>query len=99
MFKSITRLVLVATVLSAAILPSVAAARPDGPSQSYSDAAAAVQALAPPPAHVVPAPSTAAGFNWHDAAFGAAGMLLLIAVSSGTVLAVRRRTRISPATS
>jgi hypothetical protein len=29
MFKSITRLVLVATVLAAAIIPSVAAARPD----------------------------------------------------------------------
>jgi hypothetical protein len=63
MFKSVTRLVLVATVLAAAIIPSVAAARQDGPSQAYSDAAAA---------------------------FGAAGMLVLIAVSSGTVLAVRR---------
>jgi hypothetical protein len=99
MLKSVTRLVLVAAVLAEAILPSVAAARPDGPAQSYSDAAAAVQALAPPPAHAISAPSMAAGFNWGDAVFGAAGMLVLIAVSSGTALAVRRRTRISPATS
>jgi hypothetical protein len=37
----------------------------------------------------------AAGFSWHDAAFGAAGMLVLVAVSSGTVLAVRRRAVLS----
>jgi hypothetical protein len=95
MLKSITRLVLLGTVLAAAIIPSVAAARPDEPSQTYSDAAAAVQALAPPAAHAVSVPSMTAGFNCHDAAFGAAGMLVLVAVSSGTVLAVRRRAVLS----
>jgi hypothetical protein len=94
MRKSITRLIMIATVLAAAILPSVAMARPDGPERSYSDAAAAVQAIAPPAAQAVSAPSAAA-FSWHDAGFGAAGMLVLIAVGSGTVLAVRRRAILS----
>ena len=94
MFKSIARLVLIATVLAAAIIPSVASARPDGPEQPYSDAAAAVHALAPPAAPAVSAPS-AAGFSWHDAGLGAAGMLVLIGVGTGTVLAVRRRAVLS----
>jgi hypothetical protein len=94
MFKSIQRLVLLATVLTAAIIPAVAAARPDAPNQSYSDAAAAVQAIAPAPAR--PASTTSmAGFSWHDAAFGAAGALLLLGVGTGATLAVRRRTVLS----
>lgn len=93
MFKSIRRPLLLATVLSAAVIPAVASARPDGPERPYSDAAAAVQAVAPPAAPAAPAvsaPSTS-GFSWHDAGFGAAGMLVLIVLGSGTVLAVRRR--------
>jgi hypothetical protein len=89
MCKSIKRLIMIATVLGAAVLPSIAAARPDGPDRPYSDASAAVQAIAPPEAQAVSTPSTD-GFSWHDAAFGAGGMLVLIAVGSGAVLAVRR---------
>jgi hypothetical protein len=90
MFKSIKRLVLIATVLAGAIIPSVASARPDGPEQPYSDAAAAVQAVAPAPAG--PAATTSmTGFSWHDAAFGAAGMLMLIGLGTGATVAVRRR--------
>ena len=90
----IKRLIMIATVLGAAILPSLAVARPDGPERPYSDAAAAVQAIAPPAAHAVSTPSAAA-FSWHDAGFGAAGMLVLVAAGSGTVLAVRRRAILS----
>jgi hypothetical protein len=31
------------------------------------------------------------GFQWDDAGLGAAGMLVLVGVGSGTVVAVRRR--------
>jgi len=93
MFKSTKRLFLLATVFTAAILPTVASARPDTLDRPYSDAAAAVQA-ATPPAAALPSTSTS-GFSWHDAAFGAAGMLVLIGVGTGTVLAVRRRAILS----
>ena len=94
MFNAIKRLVLLATVLTAVIIPAVAAARTDAPDQSYSDAAAAVQAIAPAPAR--PASTTSiAGFSWHDAAVGAAAMLLLLGVGTGATLAVRRRIIVS----
>jgi hypothetical protein len=91
MCKSIKRLAIVAILIAAAISPSVAAARPILPDrQPYWDAAAAVEAATPAPVPHVSA-SSASGFSWHDAALGAAGMLVLVAVGSGTLLAVRRR--------
>jgi hypothetical protein len=83
MCKSIKRLVMLAIVLAAAIIPAVASARPVGSDiPPFSVSTPAVQQ-----ASAAPAP----GFSWHDAGFGAAGMLVLIAVGSGTVLAVRHR--------
>jgi len=94
MFKFIKRLALVATVLALAIVPSVASARVDGPDHSYSDAAAAVQVTTPAPAHHA-VQASMSGFSWHDAGFGAAGMLVLIGLGSGTLLAMRRRAVLS----
>ncbi|HET6868967.1 MAG TPA: hypothetical protein VFH80_23850 [Solirubrobacteraceae bacterium] len=82
MCKSIKRLVMIATVLAAAIIPAVASARPVGSDiEPFS--------VDPPAVHQVVATPTQ-GFSWHDAAFGAAGMLVLTAVGGGTMLAVRR---------
>lgn len=95
MCKSIKRLILIATVLGVAFIPSVAAARPDRLERPYSDAAAAVQVATSPPAARQVAASSMSGFSWHDAGLGAAGMLALIALGSGAVLAVRRRAVLS----
>jgi hypothetical protein len=81
--KSIKRVALVAILIAAVIIPAAASARPVGPDL-------APFSVAPPAVQPVAATSSP-GFSWHDAAFGAAGMLVLIAVGSGTALAVRRR--------
>ncbi len=90
MFKSFKHVVLAATILALAILPSVASARVDPPGRSYSDAPAAVGALMPGAAHQA-VQASVSGFSWHDAGFGAAGMLVVLGLASGTVLTVRRR--------
>jgi hypothetical protein len=87
MCRSIKRLVMIATVLAAALIPAVASGRPVG-------ADVPPFSVDPPPVHQASA-TPAQGFSWHDAAFGAAGMLVLIALGSGTVLAVRRRAVLS----
>jgi hypothetical protein len=69
----------------------VASARPARTDQPYSDAAAAVHALAPPATQHASAPP-ASGFSWQDAGIGAFGMLVLLGAGAGTALAVRRRT-------
>lgn len=83
MCKSIKRLVMIATVLAAAIIPAAASARPV-------PADTAPYSVSPPVVQQVAA-TTAPGFSWHDAGFGAAAMLVLVAVGSGAVVAVRRR--------
>jgi hypothetical protein len=94
MFKSIKRLVIVFSMVAAALTPSVAAARPDRVVRPYSDAAAAVVALRPAPAHPV-STASASSFSWSDAAFGAAAMLALVTVGMGATLVVRRRAVLS----
>ena len=87
MCKPITRLIMLATVLAAAIIPAAASARPvRADTEPFS--------VDPPAVHQVAATS-AQSFSWHDAGFGAAGMLVLIGVGTGTVLAVRRRAVLS----
>ncbi len=90
----IKRLLIAAVAIVAVIIPAAAGARPDGPDQPYWDAAAAVQAATPAPGHEVTVTSVS-GFSWHDAALGAAGMLVLVGVGTGATLAVRRRAILS----
>jgi hypothetical protein len=84
-----------ATVVSALAAPA-ASARPidlvpsaatDAPQQPYGGGASA-----PSPS---PAPATVAvsgdGFDWGDAGIGASGMLALLAIGAGAVLASGRR--------
>jgi hypothetical protein len=80
--KSIRHLVMIATVIAAALIPAVASARPVGADLSPFS-------VDPPAVHQASA-TPAQGFSWHDAGFGAAGMLVLIALGSGTLLAARR---------
>jgi hypothetical protein len=90
MCKPIKRLAMIATVLAAAALPAASSARPALPDiEPYTVGAFTVQTPTPPLAHAAAARST--GFHWDDAVFGAAGMLALMGVGSGTVVAVRRR--------
>jgi hypothetical protein len=90
MFKSIKRLAIVVTVIAGAIIPSAAYARPILPDrQPYTVTPSMLQPAAPAPAHEVAATS-GPGFSWHDAGFGAAGMLVLVALGTGATLAVRR---------
>ena len=71
-----------AAVLVAACLPSTAAATP---LYQHHDTGGVVET--PVPAEAAPQP----GFQWDDAGLGAAGMLVLVGVGSGTVVAMRRR--------
>jgi hypothetical protein len=90
MCKTIKRLVMIATVLAAAIIPSVASARPILPDIApFTASAFTAQAPTPPPAHA--AATTSPSFHWHDAGLGAAGMLVLIGLGTGATVAVRRR--------
>jgi hypothetical protein len=83
MCKSIKRLVMIAIVLAAAIIPAAASARPVPPD-------IAPYSVGPPAAqHVSATPSS--GFSWHDAGFGAAAMLVLIGVGTGAAVVMRRR--------
>jgi hypothetical protein len=73
-----------AAVIVAASLPSAAAATP---LYQHHDTGGVV--VTPVPAEA--APQAQPGFQWDDAGLGAAGMLGLVGVGSGTVVAVRRR--------
>jgi hypothetical protein len=87
LFKQISKRVVTASVVIAgAGLPSTAIARPIEAGSTFSVSPPAVTASAPQPAA-----QAAQGFEWGDAGVGAAGMLLVIGVGSGAVVAVRRR--------
>ncbi len=94
MFKSIKRLTLVLAALGAAIMPTAALARPDG-YQPPGYGSPIVQSAAPAPVEHQAAATAAPGFSWNDAGFGAAGMLVLVAIGTGATLAVRRRAILS----
>ena len=97
MSMPIKRLIMLATVLAAAIIPAAASARPILPDIAPSTASAStVPAPTQPPADAAAASAT--GFHWDAAGLGAAGMLVLMGVGSGAALAVRRRST-RPATS
>jgi hypothetical protein len=92
MSKHIKPIVTAATVVLAAGAPAAASARIDlnpatGPDASWQT----IQNAAPPPAAKASA-SSSQGFRWDDAGIGAAGVLVLVSVGSGTMLARRRRT-------
>lgn len=97
MCKPIKRLIMLATVLAAAIIPAAVSARPILPDiQPFTASASTVPAPTQPPADAAAASAT--GFHWDDAGLGAAGMLVLMGVGSGAALAVHRRST-RPATS
>ena len=85
MFKS-TRRILAGAVTAAAIVPSVASARPNvTPSPGAGAQVPAVPSVQPA------AVSSAEAFQWEDAGIGAACMLAVVGVGSGVVLVRRRR--------
>ncbi len=90
MFKRIKRSLTAATVVLAASAPSVAYARfnldPPGPSVPGGQAPTAIV----PSAQRTDA-SSPQRFQWDDAGIGAAGVLVLVGVGSGAVVARRRR--------
>jgi hypothetical protein len=75
-------------VILTGALPSAAAARPlyEAPGSSFTADPPTFQTVAPQPA-AQPAP----GFQWDDAGVGAGGMLVLVGLGSGAVVAMRRR--------
>ena len=97
MLKSIKRLLILAIATAAVVLPAAGYARPILPDRqpySVSGPTAAAATVAPTRSHPVSAgPSQA--FSWHDAAFGAAAMLVLVGVGTVAALAVRRRVILS----
>ena len=90
MFKAIKRILTAATVVLAATGPSVAYARfnidPPRPSVSTGQARSAIV-----PSVARTAAASSHGFEWDDAGIGAAGVLALLSVGSGAVVARRRR--------
>jgi hypothetical protein len=92
MFRLIKRIATVATVAVAASAPSAAYAMPNldsGPTPAVSSRA--VHNAAPSPAEQAQA-SSSQGFQWDDAGIGAAGVLALVSVGTGAMIARRRRT-------
>jgi hypothetical protein len=87
------RIATAATVVLAASAPSAAYARfnLDPPAKAPVVSSQTVQNTAPPSARGSSA-SSSPGFQWDDAGVGAAGVLMLVGIGSGTVLARRRRT-------
>jgi hypothetical protein len=94
MFKSIKYLAVVVAALAAVVVPSAASARPAA-YEPPGFGLPVVRSISLPPARHQVAATSAAGFSWHDAGFGAAGALVLVAVGTGGALAVRRRTLVS----
>jgi hypothetical protein len=90
MFKFFKRVLTAAAVVVAASAPSVAYAKFDlelGPSGSTGQAPSPIVSSAPRTAA-----SSGHGFQWDDAAVGAAGVLVLVGVGAGGFVARRRRT-------
>jgi hypothetical protein len=89
MFKLIKRSLAAATAVFLISAPATAFARFNlDPSPASVDSV--VQAPLPQPTATM---SAAQGFQWDDAGVGAAGVLVLVGLGSGAVLARRRRPR------
>jgi hypothetical protein len=92
MFRLIIRILTTATVVVAAGVPAVASARfefnPPRPAVSSGHAQRPVV-----PSVQRPAASSTQGFHWDDAGIGAVGVLVLVGLGSGAVVARRRRTQ------
>jgi hypothetical protein len=92
MLKSMKSVLLAATAIAAVLIPAAASARPIPPDpQPYSMSPATLPAVTP--AHQ-PSVSSRQSFSWHDAAFGAGAMLVLVGVGGGAMLMVRRRSAV-----
>ncbi len=93
-----SRVVVVVAAIAAALWPAAAYARPLLPDrQPLFVSPSMLQTTAPARVHHVAA-ATPAGFSWHDAGFGAAGMLVLLSICAAAAAALRRRSA-HPATS
>lgn len=91
MFTPNKRSLAAIVVIAAASAPSTASARfvAEGGSPAPAPSAAPLTLTGPPlPSAFV----SSHGFRWDDAAIGAAGMLVVVGVGSGAVVARRRRT-------
>jgi hypothetical protein len=89
----IPRLIVAALVLSAIVVPA-ANAQPIDPPGIAQPAPAGVERatpVAPPPAESPEAIDSSGGFDWGDAALGAAGMLALGTAGAGVVTMRRGR--------
>jgi hypothetical protein len=93
MLKLTKRIAIAATVALAASAPSAAYARfnLDPPATAPAASWQTVQNAAPPSAPKASA-SSSQDFHWNDAGIGAAGVLMLVSLGSGTMLVRRRRT-------
>jgi hypothetical protein len=87
MFKSIRRLLTALTVVLVVSAPSVASAMI--PLEPLTGAPTSAQA----PLSAPRAAASSESFQWGDAGVGAAGVLALVGLGSGAVLAIRRRPR------
>ena len=94
MLKLTKRIATAATVVLAASAPSAAYARfnLDPPATAPAASSQTVHNAAPPSAPKASA-SSSQDFHWDDAGIGAAGVLILVSVGSGTMLIRRRRTQ------
>ena len=93
MFKLTKRIATAATVVLAASAPPAAYARLnlDPPAPAPVVSSQTVQNPAPPSVRKASA-SSSPTFQWDDAGVGAASVLILVGIGSGTILARRRRT-------
>jgi hypothetical protein len=94
MLKLTKRIATAAIAVLAASAPSAAYARLnlDPPATAPAVSSQTIQNAAPPSAEKTAA-SSSQGFQWDDAGVGAAGVLMLVSVGSGTMLIRRRRTQ------
>ena len=101
MSRLIKRTITIGTLIAAfaAISAPVAAARFDlNPPASSNPVAPATPTQSSSSSISHTGASTSTGFDWGDAALGAAGMLLLLSVGTGAVLVSRRGRRLPAAT-
>ena len=89
MLKSIKCLLVVTTAIAALTIPAASSARPVRPDPQPYTVSTSASTPATPADHV--SAGSAGAFSWHDAAFGAGAMLILVGIGSGAALAVRRR--------
>ncbi len=94
MLKLPKRVAVVAIAVLAASAPSAAYARLN------LDLPATAPVVSPQTVHTAASPSAGKasasatqGFQWDDAGVGAAGVIILASISSGTMLVLRRRTQ------